>query len=222
MCDCRSTSTGLLLVVYVLSSLFAQVVSAEATLKGKNLRCCLLTQFPAIYKDPTSIPFNFSGMGIKYLKKLQERLDFNCSTINNFPGVAFTEFVDKMHNCSSSPSFKSDVCQCDLGTGGWMKNSYRYGKVVFIEPFVQDNFQIITHKSNTSRSSGQGVFFLVAFSYTVWIAILGLILCFSAIKIFDIKFDPIPKSSRGMSKAGIYRRTKKIRNSLRSVGASIN
>lgn len=219
--DRTSTSEIIRLIYFYFSvCLYGQVVSANSNLKGKNLSCCLLTQYPSTYEDSNSA-YNFSGIGIDYLMKLKDSLGFQCASITNFPGMSFTDFVDKMHNCSISPSFDSEVCQCELGTGGWMQNTDRYGKVQFIVPFVQDNYQIITQKSNSSRSSGKGVFFLTAFSYTVWIAILGLILCFSIIKMFDIKFDPIPKSSRALSKTGINRRTKKIRDSLRSVGTFI-
>lgn len=216
--------TGLILSLvnfHVLINLFQVVTSATSALKGKNFSCCLLTQYPSTYADPNS-PYNFSGMGIDYLKNLKNKLGFECTSMTNFPGMPFTDFVDQIHNCSNVRSFSSEVCQCELGTSGWLENSYRYGKVHFITPFVQDNFQIITHKSNTSRSSGKGVFFLAAFSYTVWIAIFGLILCFSTVKMFDVKFDPIQKSSKPLSKAGIYQRTKKVRNSLRSVGREIS
>ena len=138
----------------------------------------------------------FDGIATEYLIVLQERLGFRCKTLKVFNATnpenqGFTGFIYEMQKCSKNGTvILTPDCQCEIGVGGWAQNAERFGRVDFPVTYVNDDFRMLTHIDNINSQSARGAFFITAFSFTTWIAVFGLILCFIFLKLFDRKFIP--------------------------------
>lgn len=168
------------------------------------------------------------GIGIKYLKELENYIGFQCATIKSYTSeqVGFTEFINRMYACilGNSTEQSDSICSCELGTGGWTQSEERYPKVRFLVPFIHDSMQIVTIVDNTN-SSTNGAFFLSAYSTGVWVTVLGLTVMFIVLKLVDARFEPISQvQSHSFSSFWqqlgfrLKQRLKRLRSAVRSVG----
>lgn len=137
------------------------------------------------------IGHGFSGLGIEYLTQLEVLIDFKCHSIKDFSEkTGFSVFVDRMHACSNGTASSTDeVCTCELGTGGWLHNSERFGKIDFLPPFLHDGMHTVVNIDRTFQSS-EGTFYLTTYTTSIWLAILGLLIFFTVLKVFDRHFEP--------------------------------
>lgn len=165
-----------------------------------------MTKLSEISSIQTS--FGLEGIGISYLRQLQDYLGFECSRMDKFkPKDGFTGFINIMEKCgdvdrteagkAEDETLKKNealrICRCDLGTGGWSHTSERYNRVEFLVPFVQENMQVVTRFDNTDRFPDI-LFFSKAFSWQVWLAIVFLGIAFIIVKSTDRNF--IPETTR--------------------------
>lgn len=119
-------------------------------------------------------------------------MDFKCSSIKDFSEkFGFSVFIDKLHACTNGTASRStdDVCTCELGTGAWLHNSERYGKVDFLPPFLHDGMHTVVNIKHTFQAS-EGTFYLTTYTTSIWLAILGLLFFFAGLKLFDKHFEP--------------------------------
>lgn len=144
-------------------------------------------------------------MGMTYLLQLQERLGFRCETVvefknNDKDGVSFNSILENIEACTDNGTIRdSPECKCEMAVGGWSQNSYRFGKVDYLPPFVIDGIGIVVHTDNTSSASA-GAFFVTAFSTSTWLLVLALIGLFTFLKVLDRRFallvkpyEPLPE-----------------------------
>lgn len=139
-------------------------------------------------------------MAIRYLKKLQKKLNFTCSSnpLNRWDKIGYVEFIDQMHACvkgnnatvaNRNRNLNTEICKCELVIGGWIKTDYAVGLVDFAPSFARDRFRVVVH-DDSLESLTKGPFFLTPFSPAVWGCFFGLILTFSLLKVLDVKFFP--------------------------------
>jgi hypothetical protein len=88
----------------------------------------------------------------------------------------------------------SSNCACDVGIGAWALSSARYPRVDFVTAFSDDDFRVVTRTSLVDDASSK-FFFFRAFSWHVWVAILGLLITHVVVTSLDSKFAPL----RGVS-----------------------
>lgn len=171
-------------------------------LEGLKLRCCTVHEAPIITRDVNK-HLNFSGLGMEYFDLLQDRLGFQCKTFQEYSNedTSFTSFIYYMSNCTRDgeipPSFTN--CTCDIGIAGFGMNEERNGLVQFVQPFLSDPHRVATHVDYT-HSKQRSTFFLTAFSFRVWIAVLSLIVLFTFLKMLDRRFSPPDQSYTPLSR----------------------
>lgn len=176
--------------IFVLLVLTTPLASSNP-LKNKELNCCTLHQFPTVYADQNMEPFKQGGLAIAYLTELERRVGFKCKTLTEIdePGAGFTEFIHEMSSCQTNHDPNNEICKCEMGVGGWTLTYKRYGFVDFLPIFLYDDFRVITHVDNVYPSSS-GLFFLTSFSSSVWIALMGLVVVWTGLKMLDNRFAP--------------------------------
>lgn len=145
----------------------------------------------------------FGGIGIKYLKLLEERSGFKCASLKEYKSRdaissdigeknIFDQFIDEMSSCTLPGEGIIDPlnknCTCDFGVGGWSINEFRLGRVDFLPPFAFDTFRVATNRDNTVPEVG--VFFLRTFTGAVWATVFGMIVMFTILKFLDKDFAP--------------------------------
>lgn len=164
------------------------------------LRCCTVIEDPIVMYNGNGID-GFKGLAIDYYKQLQEKSSLKCKgTIKDFSKIrdgndtGFTDFVYHMQNCTSEHGLVKDLpeCNCDIGLAGFGLNKDRLGRVEYLPPFAFDRYSALTLSTNLTPSSGDA-FFLTTFSYEVWLCILGLVICFTILKMLDRRFARMKK-----------------------------
>jgi len=203
--------------IFTLLLLYAPCICAmrSRALEGIQLRCCSLIESPITFQTGILKQNDgFGGLAIDYLNILERRLGFECSSHQLFNATkpenqGFTGFILEMEQCTTEfGTIRDDpACQCDIGVGGWVRDSNRLGRVDFIPSFLNDDFRMLTHVDNFSARAS-GAFFLTAFSLGAWIAIAGLMICFIFLKLFDRRFAPPGKKFVPLKDASWYRRQK--------------
>lgn len=134
------------------------------------------------------------GLAFDLLAELQNELDFKCHSVEDFTGRrGFSSFVFSMESCTNgSATLETDpVCSCDIGVGGWMQTDARIGRVDFLPPLIHDYMQTTVNVDYTFLDENN-TFFLTAFGPWVWVAIFGLFLFFTVLKLLDRRFVPCP------------------------------
>lgn len=156
-------------------------------------------------------------MATDYLSKIEQSLGFECQSLPLYSApdnsTGFTQFIKQQQTCTDNTTgtIKSTAdCQCDLGVAGFRVNEDRIGRVDFVAPFLYDGLAVLTHIDNTVGKSN-AAFFLLAFTPTVWVTILGLIGAFTVLKLLDRRFledTPTPEVSTDLTdkKTSVYGR----------------
>lgn len=70
--------------------------------------------------------------------------------------------------------------------------SIRFSRADFVESFSSDSYRMITRTSLVKDSAPKQIFFIEAFSWQVWIAVLALGVLIMIITLFDRNFAPAP------------------------------
>lgn len=212
---------------------FVLIISgvASGVPNKSGLHCCTLTQFPIVFEDARVEPFHKDGLAIRYLHQLERQTNFKCNELDDLSDeYGFTDFIEEMWACQNDKNSKSRICKCDAGVGGWMQTRKRHGLVDYLPIFMHDDIRVITHIHNTDMSSS-GLFFITTFTTNVWLAIAGLLVVWTFLKMLDRRFvppdesfKPLPSTSPWYSrqkhfvmKSNIPRR---LRKSLQSTGNS--
>lgn len=131
-------------------------------------------------------------MAFDLLHDLQTNLGFKCETIVDVSNSSgFTSFVSQMELCSdgSATVENNQICNCEIGVGGWMQTHERNGRVEFLPPLIHDVLQTTVNIDHTFINQSS-TFFLTTFTPSVWIAIFGLFLWFTILKRLDNHFVP--------------------------------
>jgi hypothetical protein len=84
----------------------------------------------------------------------------------------------------------SSSCTCDMGVGAWALTTQRFGRVDFIAPFSPERFRMTTRTSAVREVSSNNIFFISAFSMSVWLAIVGLVTAHIFVTMMDKTFAP--------------------------------
>lgn len=205
-------SQTIFLLLFSLSLILVCVQSHDIqrsnSLDGRKLHCCAMLQYPNLFPS-TFKSRGLDGMAVTYLEDLESSVNFTCAQLEVMT-IKFTAFIFAMEECYRNSSSTSPICNCDVGIGGWMLTQQRLGRVQYLPPFVRDDMRVVTHVDNTYTATGNP-FFVTTFTPTVWVAIAGLMICWSLIKMLDRRFVPRDNSFKAMSlEANCYKRTKHI------------
>jgi hypothetical protein len=135
---------------------------------------------------------------VQVLLHLQERLGFSCSTFWEYDVTTevfkgFSGFVKYLNSCSEAGS--SENCRCDIGIGGWPASSARFASVDLVIPFTNDDLRVITTVTRATGSEEGRFFFFSTFSWTVWLALLGIVVLHVCVTALDPKYTA-PETAR--------------------------
>lgn len=101
--------------------------------------------------------------------------------------AGFTQFINDLQECTDVTTGNvkpGTTCQCDIGIADFRENVQRVEQVDLVAPFLYDGLAVVTHVDNTSIKTSMP-FFLAAFEPAVWIAIVGLVIAFTVLKLLD-------------------------------------
>jgi hypothetical protein len=106
---------------------------------------------PIIKRDPLGAGlYGFSGLGIEYLKGLQNELGFTCENVTEYEGkeelLGFTGFTRYFAKCAFDGN--SSACECDIGVAGVGKTPERLPNVDYIAAFVFDTYSVVERSSS--------------------------------------------------------------------------
>lgn len=144
--------------------------------------------------------------------------------------LKFTEFITELEKCDDGdPAANPKFCVCDIGISAWSMSEDRFGRVTYLPAYLRDQLTVVTNINNTYVGSS-GAFFVNNFTWSVWVAIAGLFVCWSIVKLFDRRFVPVKDDVEPLPRgASRYKRTKhkflksrwsrRIRKSLQSTCA---
>lgn len=115
-----------------------------------------------------------------------------CTTYEEFSSpkgeATHNSFVENLSGCTNNLGevARNKTCRCDIGVSAFWATPERIG-VNFLPSIGFDDIRVLTHVDNT-MSGRSFTFFLRAFSATLWLAIFGLLLVFTALKYLDRRF----------------------------------
>lgn len=182
------------LVVGIAVSLTSNV-SAEAGLAdlgGITLRCCVVLERPYVFQEKK----RFRGLAIKYLRDLEEALNFKCK-IEKYTGEddnrqGFTGLTQYFEDCADNGD--SSRCICDIAASGFVRTPNRLPRVDFAAPFALDSFSVAQSTEEIKYPKSQ-LFFMKPFSIPVWIGVVSLIFSHTFVTLFDEHFKPPEKAT---------------------------
>lgn len=126
-------------------------------------RCCSLYESPYVVRSPEG----FDGLGIKYVRDLEDALNFKCASLAEYEPEneqfrGFTGLTRYFEDCANGGD--SSGCNCDVAVSGFANTADRVSRVDFPAPYAFDSFSAVEHKDGIKNSrSGRAPLFFAPF-----------------------------------------------------------
>jgi hypothetical protein len=122
---------------------------------------------PIVRRDPFGAGmYGFSGLGIDYLKDLQQELGFTCVNIKEYAGegelLEFKVLTRSFADCAVDGD--SSACKCDVGVAGVAKTPERLPNVDYVAAFVFDTYSVAVLSSSVRSGRNSHVIIFAPYS----------------------------------------------------------